>query len=87
MVGAVAGGAVPVTVAVVAREQVVERVLEIAFGSRPYLHQRQSGRGVGREYIDQAVAAAGGESLDGPGEIDHRTSRGVDSEELGVHAS
>ena len=60
MVGAVAGRAVAVAPAVVARQEPVERVEEVGVGAGPDLDDDEAGRGVRDEDGQQPVAAVGG---------------------------
>ena len=66
VVGAVAGGAVAVAVAVVAGQQAVERRHQVGLRPRAQLHQGHAGGGVGDEDVDQPVAQ-------GPAELGHPT--------------
>jgi hypothetical protein len=48
---------VPVLVLIVAREDPLEQLVEVVLGARAGLHQGESGRCVGQEDVEQAVAA------------------------------
>ena len=61
MVGAVAGRAVGVPVAIVPRQDPVQEGLEVGFGAGSEFHERQPGGGVRHEHVDQPVAAPGAE--------------------------
>src|ERR1017187_257043 len=86
MVGAVAGAAVPVSVAVVTRKQALERVHQVALRGTARLHESQPGGGVKREDRQQAVATLMDERLDVSCDVDDLGSAGVDGELPGSHA-
>src|ERR1700722_5693411 len=86
VVGAVTLGAVPVPVAVIPGQQSAHGLLEVSLRSRAHLHQRQPGRGMGGEDVDQAGAGARAEPLDLAGHVDDRAIGGVDVDQRGVHS-
>ena len=60
-----------VHVAIVARKEALEHLLEVVLGARPRLHQRQACRGVRHERVEKPVAAAlAGEALEVVGDVD-----------------
>ena len=61
MVGAVAGRAVAVAVADVARQQSCQEVLEVGFRARADLDQCQTDRRVLGEHVEQTVAVPAAE--------------------------
>jgi len=69
MVSAVAGRAVPVPPAVVARQNRVEGIEEVAVRARAQLHDHEAGRGMGDENVQQPVALALHEPSTVPGQV------------------
>ena len=85
VVGAVAGRAVGVAVAIVARQQAFERVDEVVIGPGAGLDDRDTGGGVRHEHVAQAVLVAAAEGAHRVGEVDDAAPGGVDIEYIGVH--
>ena len=69
MVRAVPPGAMGVAVAVVARQQPGEELVEVGLGARSRLHQRDPGGRVGREDVHQTVAPVTTEVRNLPGDV------------------
>ena len=63
VVRAMAGAAMPVDPAIVAREQPIERLHEVLLRSRPELHDDDPAGRVRHEHVEQPVARAGDEAL------------------------
>lgn len=81
MIPAVTHGAVRVGVAVVSREQSIQRFLEVVLRTAPELHQGETRRGVGKEHVYQPVASRlRRERPDAPREIHDPAAARVDVE-------
>ncbi len=85
VVGAVALGPVPMTVAIVARQQSSQGHLQIVLRTRADLDEGKSGRGVGDEGVDHPVTELGAEPIELAGQIDEGPAGGVDGHQGGVH--
>ena len=64
VVGPVSRRAVRVPVAVVAGQEALQRVEQVALGAGAGLHEGDAGGGVGHEDVDQPVAQPGAEALE-----------------------
>jgi hypothetical protein len=71
VVGPVTRRTVGVSVSVVTREQPVQSVNEICFGTRTRLHEREPSRGVGHKHVDEACVISAAKSLKLFRDIDH----------------
>ena len=85
VVGAVAGRAVRVPVAVVAGEEPLERRREVVLRTGAELHQRQPGRRVRREHVHQAVAPTATELGHVVRDVEHALTRRVEIDPGSLH--
>lgn len=85
MVGTMSRRPVSVAIAVVARQQLFQRVDEIVVRARAGLDYRHTRRGVRHEDVAQPVSMAAAERAHRVGEVDDLSARRVDIEHIGIH--
>lgn len=69
MVGSMTSGAVVMAVAVVPREETIDKILQVGVRPRSELHECESGRRVRREDVDKSVAFVPTERNDVVGDV------------------
>jgi hypothetical protein len=87
MVGTVSRRTVRMAVAIVARQQALERVDEVVVAACPGFDDRDSGGGVWDENVAETVAVGCAEVTHIVGEIDDAATRGVNVEDCRIHHS
>src|SRR4051794_14386120 len=85
VVGPVARATVSVHISLVARQQSLQRRLQVRLGAGPDLDQRQPHRGVRREHVDQPVAEPPTECHYCVGQVHDPPPRCVDGKFLALH--
>src|ERR1700722_4848274 len=76
---------VAMDIAILARKETGQRVLEIGLRSRPDLHESDARCGMGSEDVDQPVTMVPAEPSDVISKVDDRPAGSVDREQEGVH--
>jgi hypothetical protein len=87
MIGAVAPGAVAMRVAIVFRQEPLQRLLQVQLGAGTRLHQRQPRSGMREEDVEEPVAPdLCGEAPNAVRHIKDEPTLGVHREPIGAHA-